>query len=73
MEKAREQHRNLYIAFIDFTKAFDSVNRNALWVIMKNGMSLQICRYPEVLAPRHDSDNFGRQRAHQWDPLQQWC
>ena len=35
MEKAREQHRNLYIAFVDFTKAFDSVNRNALWVIMK--------------------------------------
>ena len=33
--KAREQHRNLYIAFVDFTKAFDSVNRNALWVIMK--------------------------------------
>ena len=26
MEKAREQHRNLYIAFVDFTKAFDSVN-----------------------------------------------
>ena len=35
MEKAREQHRNLYIAFVDFAKAFDSVNRNALWVIMK--------------------------------------
>ena len=42
MEKAREQHRDLYIAFVDFTKAFESVNRNALslWVIMnKNGMS----------------------------------
>ena len=38
MEKAREQHLNLYIAFVDFTKAFDSVNRkfrNALWVIIK--------------------------------------
>ena len=35
MEKAREQHRNVYIAFDDFTKAFDYVNRNALWVIMK--------------------------------------
>ena len=35
MEKGREQHRNLCIAFVDFTKAFDSVNRNALWVIMQ--------------------------------------
>ena len=35
MEKAREQHSNLYIAFVDFTKAFDFVNRNALWLIMK--------------------------------------
>ena len=35
MEKAREQHRNLYIPFVDFTKAFDSVNPNALLVIMK--------------------------------------
>ena len=35
MDKAREQHRKLYIAIADFTKAFDSVNRNALWVIME--------------------------------------
>ena len=27
-------------------------------------MSPQIFRYPEVLAPRHDSENFGRQRAY---------
>ena len=61
MEKAREQHRNLYIAFVDFTKAFDSVNRNALWVILKKmGCPPHICRYPEVLAPRHESENFGR-------------
>ena len=31
MEKSREQHRNLYIAFIDFTKAFDTVNRKLLF------------------------------------------
>ena len=27
MEKSREQRRNMYIAFVDFTKAFDTVNR----------------------------------------------
>ena len=28
MEKAGEQRRNMYIAFVDFTKTFDSVNRD---------------------------------------------
>jgi hypothetical protein len=37
-EKCQEQHRDLYTAFIDLTKAFDSVNREGLWKIMaKNG------------------------------------
>ena len=29
--KCREQGCDLYFAFIDLTKAFDSVNRDALW------------------------------------------
>ena len=29
-EKCREQHRNLYVAFIDLTKAFDTVNQDLL-------------------------------------------
>jgi len=29
-EKCREQHRDLFIAFIDLTKAFDTVNRELL-------------------------------------------
>ena len=35
MEKSREQRCNLYIAFIDFTKAFDTVNRQLLFSILK--------------------------------------
>ena len=31
MEKSREQQRNMYIAFVDFTKAFDTVNRDLLY------------------------------------------
>jgi len=31
-EKCREQHRNLYLAFIDLTKAF--VNRDLLWTVL---------------------------------------
>ena len=34
-EKVKEQQSKLYVAFIDLTKAFDSVNRDALWAIMK--------------------------------------
>ena len=30
-EKSREQHRDLYMVFIDLTKAFDSINRAGLW------------------------------------------
>ena len=35
IEKCREQHRDLYIAFIDLAKAFDSVDRCLLWKILE--------------------------------------
>ena len=31
IEKAREFQRNIYFSFIDYTKAFDSVDHNKLW------------------------------------------
>ena len=34
IEKAREFHRNIYFSFIDYTKAFDYVDRNKLWKIL---------------------------------------
>ena len=33
-EKSREQNKGLFITFVDLTKAFDTVNRDALWKIM---------------------------------------
>lgn len=33
--KCREQNKNLYNTFIDLTKAFDTVNREALWTILR--------------------------------------
>lgn len=35
-EKCREQNQSLYMAFIDLTKAFDSVRRQALWLVLAN-------------------------------------
>ena len=34
-EKCREQQQDLYMTFIDLTKAFDTVNRNGLWKVLK--------------------------------------
>ena len=34
-EKCIEQNRPLYSVFIDLTKAFDTVNRHALWIILE--------------------------------------
>ena len=35
MEKAREFQENIYFCFIDYAKAFDCVDHNKLWKIMK--------------------------------------
>jgi len=33
-EKCRQQHRDLYMVFIDLTQAFGSVNGQGLWLIL---------------------------------------
>ena len=35
MEKAREFQKNIYFCFIEYAKAFDWVDRNKLWKILK--------------------------------------
>ena len=35
MEKAREFQKNIYFYFIDYAKAFDCVDHNTLWKILK--------------------------------------
>lgn len=34
-EKCREQNKDLYMAFIDLTKAFDTVDRKSLWKVLE--------------------------------------
>ena len=36
IEKAREFQKNIYFCFIDYTKAFDCVDHNELWKILKD-------------------------------------
>ena len=40
MEKAREFQKNIYFCFIDYAKAFDCVDHNKLWKILKE-MAIQ--------------------------------
>ena len=35
IEKEREFHKNIYFCFIDYAKAFDCVDHNKLWKILK--------------------------------------
>ena len=35
IEKARELQKNIYFCFIDYTEAFDSVDNNKLWKVLK--------------------------------------
>ena len=35
MEKAREFQKNIYFCFIDYAEAFDRVDHNKLWKILK--------------------------------------
>ena len=43
MEKAREFQKNIYFCLIDYAKAFDCVDHNKLWKILKEmGLLVQL-------------------------------
>ena len=39
-KKARELQKNIYFCFIDYAKAFDCVDHNKLWKILKDGKTI---------------------------------
>ena len=40
-EKAREFQKNIYFCFIDYAKAFDCVDDNKLWKILKDPVAIR--------------------------------
>ena len=46
MEKSRQFQKNIYFCFIDYAKAFDCVDHNKLWKILKE---MGITRPPDLL------------------------
>ena len=58
MEKAREFQKNIYFCFIDCAKAFDCVDHNKLWKILK-GMGIPdhlTCRLRNLYAGQEELD-----------------
>ena len=51
-EKCREQRMNLCMAFVDLSKAFDTVNRAMLWEIMRRSGCLN--KFTNIVRAFHD-------------------
>ena len=45
IKEAREFHKNIYFCFIDYAKAFDCVDHNKVWEILKE---MRITRSPDL-------------------------
>ena len=54
-EKCREQTMGLYAAFVDLTKAFDTVSRDGLWKILARlGCALPPPQFLTILRQLHE-------------------
>ena len=50
-EKAREFQKNIYFCFIDYIKAFDWVDHNKLWKILRDGNTTPPYPWQKRLGP----------------------
>ena len=57
MEKAREFHKNIYFCVIDYTKAFDCVDDNKMWKILRGGNTRPPYLPPEKSVCRSGSNS----------------
>ena len=59
IKKAREFQKNIYFCFIDYTKAFDYVDHNTLWQILKEmGITRPFDLPPEKSVCRSRSNSY---------------
>ena len=78
MEKAREFQKNIYFCFIDYAKAFDCVDHNKLWRILKE-MGIPdhlICLLRGLYAGQEGTDRTGDGTTdwfHIWKGVRQGC
>ena len=57
IQKARTFQKNLYFCFIDYAKAFDCVDHNKLWKILRNGNTRPPYLPPEKSVCRSGSNS----------------
>ena len=62
MKKSLEFRRPLYMAFIDLRKAYNTINRNALWYIFQHGYGIPE-KLVKIIRALH-SDTHASVRAH---------
>ena len=74
IEKVKEFQRNIYFCFIDYTKAFDSVDKNKLWKILKEmgiltlPASYEIC----MLAKKQQLETWNNRLFPNWERSTSW-
>ena len=57
IKKAREYQKNIYFCFIDYTKAFECVDHNKLWKILRDGNTRPPDLPPEKFVCRSRSNS----------------
>ena len=67
IKKAREFQKNIYFYFIDYAKAFDCVNHNKLWEILREMGTLDNLTYlPRNLFAGQEATARTRQGTVDW-------
>ena len=74
IEKTREFQENIYFSFIDYAKAFDCVDHNKLWKILKEmGIPDHLtCLLRSLYAGQRATVRTGRGTTH-WFQIRQGC
>ena len=72
IEKAREFQKNTYFCFIDYTKAFDCVDLNKLWKIIKEITDHLTCLLRNLYAGKEATVKTGY-RTMDWFQIGQGC
>ena len=66
IEKTREFQKNIYFCFVDYTKAFDCVDQNNLWKILRHGNTRPPYLPPEKSIRSSRSNSRTRHGTMNW-------
>jgi RNA-binding protein YlmH len=71
MERTRERNKPVYLCFIDYEKAFDSVEHSKMWNSMRNaGITVHLIGLIRDLDTEQEAKVQVKQGATDWFPVQ---